>query len=186
MSQTGHRKLVSAHRTHSLRRGRDSRLWHTSGLEWTLNTEVTRVAGKTTRTSVIRVFANNRTEELTAMAPDPLAADRETIDDWRQQAKADIRKLAEEKAEAELANVKLGELRCHYVTLKTEAKIFIDDFGAFLDKVHTYLEKLEEFQDQVDRILGGANKSPHRRSWRGLASKRRPASYPLGELARKE
>jgi hypothetical protein len=128
---------------------------------------------------VIRVFANNRTEELTAMAPDPLAADRETIDDWRQQAKADIRKLAEEKAEAELANVKLGELR-------SQAKIFIDDFDAFLDKVQTYMESLEEFQDQVDRILGGANKSPHRRSWRGLASKRRPASYPLGELARKE
>ena len=90
------------------------------------------------------------------MAPDPLAADRETIDDWRQQAKADIRKLVEEKAEAELATVKQGELRTDYATLKVEAKIFIDDFGAFLDKVRKYLKELEEFQDQVNRVLGGA------------------------------
>src|SRR6516165_9111951 len=93
------------------------------------------------------------------MAPDPLAADRETIDDWRQQAKADIRKLVEEKADAESATVKLDELRTDYATLKSEAKIFIDDFGAFLDKVRKYLKELAEFQDQVNGILGAEGPS---------------------------
>ena len=93
------------------------------------------------------------------MAPDPLAADRETIDDWRQQAKADIRKLVEEKAEAGLATVKVEELRTDYATLKYEAKIFIDDFGAFLDKVRRYLKELAEFQDQANRNLGAEGPS---------------------------
>ena len=159
MPKSGYPKLVPAHCTHSLRKGRDSVLQHTSGLEWKLDTEVTHVPGTTTRTSAIRVFANNRVEELIAMAPDPFAADRETIDDWRQQAKADIRKLVEEKAEAELAIVKLHELRTDYAILKAEAKAFIDDFGAFLDKLRMYLTELEEYQDQVNRILGAEGPS---------------------------
>jgi len=159
MPKSGYPKLVPAHCTHSLRKGRDSVLQHTSGLEWKLDTEVTHVPGTTTRTSAIRVFANNRVEELIAMAPDPFAADRETIDDWRQQAKADIRKLVEEKAEAELAIVKLDELRTDYAILKAEAKAFIDDFGAFLDKLRMYLKELKEFQDQVNRILGAEGPS---------------------------
>ena len=156
MPKSGYPKLVPAHCTHSLRKSKDSILQHTSGLEWKLDTVVTHVPGTTTCTSAVRVFANNRVEELIAMAPDPLAADRETIDDWRQQAKADIRKLVEEKAEAELATVRLDELRTDYATLKVEAKIFIDHFGSFLDKVRKYLKELEEFQDQVNRVLGGA------------------------------